>query len=1102
MALGSLVAIPELQQEGPARLEEQTPGFLKLRFLASGAEMTTEARNVVRYCLFPGTKIVFNHGQAEAGGIIAADKPGNAAGGLLSYPVDVAGKRLEVAEDQIVAIPAPGSAGEQLRTVAFHELQPRFARAGTPRPPYPWGPSTFCAREALQQWRDEAWSATGGVIGLAGSRVRPLPHQLLTARRILADRQVRFLLADEVGLGKTIEAGLVMQSLLAMNPRLRVLVVVPGALVSQWFVELYVKFGGRRFLMLDADRLEEESGNPWRHQFVISSSRAIEGLSGKGAIQFTAQQWDLVIVDECHRMQPGGILYRHVERLSKRSPHVLLLSATPGRQHADAYLALLHLLQPEAYRADDSDGFAAKLAAADQVAELLRDSRDGDEAERKVLAKRWVKTLGKDAALASRLKAWINDASAFELLATYVCEHYQLDHRVIRNRRKVLARLSRATGVAGLDLAERTLHWVDYKPDAAEQAVREALATYREALTVRFTDDDPPARLAHWLLQCELAAAAEPKLLDRLLAMRSAVLDDPDDFAAYRDHAGDDVLAQVLRSDLSDAETTTHIARSAASNVEEPGEPEALATLREAVAAWTKKKVPARDKACIKALGKFWDEFPEEKVLVFTTHAMAVEPLANRLRNEFGDAAVATFGAHRDSPEREEAARKFRDDNTCHVLVCDPLGGEGRNFQFVSMVLHHDLPWSLAAVEQRIGRVDRLGRDGEVPSWVLRPVHDLAVDGAWATLLDAVVGVFTSSSSGLEFVSSEFECQAAVMAARGGAPALHAATDYFTELVGAERGERDHLEDELYQASEASFAEAAELARRVENAPPPVDGVCRWLLGMGGGVRRDEEEPRAFHLRPRVADKPSGGVFERAAALRNEHLSFFGLGHQLVDECIDDAQAAGWCAATAWRRAPRGGVKNWEGLRVAFELGLDLGKMAAAELPLEALRRVFTVCPPRRVLRFIRVDGTIETDQAVLSALRPRFDARKGDSALSPKTSRETWMRPLLGGKHEQVLGWQGRVDTAYAAAERLCAGLLEQERDDALTALEPALQAQAKLLATQYASARHRLGNAHPDVDRVAEEAMQEKILTDALLAAVQGAELRIASAAYLIVG
>ena len=992
MPTGALVAVPELQAEGPARLLARKVKDAQIRFLATGAEMTLEERRVVRYCLLPGTRVRLRTRAAEEVGaeVLARPVARDAASGLMVYRVRAAdGAELSVREDALSAVLPPRDAEEQLLTAAFHDLRPTFAPAGSQLPPEPWGALSFGAREELLAWRDAAWSASGGVIGLAGARVRPLPHQLITARRVLADRQVRFLLADEVGLGKTIEAGLIMQSLLAMRPDLRVLVVVPGALISQWFLELFVKFGGRRFLMLDHERLRGYAGNPWKEeQFVLASARAIEELEPRNALRFAQSSWDLAIVDECHRMQPGGVLYKRISVLSKGTPHVLLLSATPARQHADAYLALLALLQPQAYRPDDLEAFTAKLKAHDQVVELLARTRDAAPGEAAALGAAWQELFAADPLL-SRLGADLGRAdgagwgAARDALVAYVREHHQLDHRIIRHRRAVLARLSQASGVKGLDLSQRSGERVPYSPDQAERAVRERLAAYRAALVGRFAGaggdaaGELPPRLAHWLLQLEPSAGADPLVLERMLAMRGAVLEDADAYRDYRARAAKgETAAQVLRSDLSENEIAAHIAVSAACHAEPALEGGPLSALRAAVAAW-QGRTPARAKALIRRLTAFWAENPQEKVAIFTGHGLAVKRLASYLAAAFGEDGIETFGAHQDTIEREEAARRFRDDDGCPLLVCDPLGGEGRNFQFVSVVVHHDLPWSLAAVEQRIGRVDRIGRDGEVASWIMVADDGECLESAWAEVLEESVRVFSTSSSGLEFVSDALETRALAVALRQGAAGLRAIRPELDALVAGERDQRDARSDELFHEEAGAYAEAAALASALEAFSAPRDAVCRWIRGMGGSARRDEEPPRAFHLRTRYHQEPEAGVFAREAALDRPALSYFSIGNGVIDRLLDDAGKALWCSAAAWRRQADAQLRKWEGVRIGYQLVLDLMPLAAAGVPLDCLRRLLLVAPPRRLVRWVRgTDAAIEEDAAALRALEPVFAAR------------------------------------------------------------------------------------------------------------------------------
>ncbi|HYE05251.1 MAG TPA: DEAD/DEAH box helicase [Planctomycetota bacterium] len=1108
MPIGALVTIPELQAEGPARLIRRQSGYLGVRFLGSGAEMTQEERLVARLCLAPRTRVKVKVGEAERDGTIAARSP-TRDGALLAYGVLFTdGSQATVREDAIIALPSPRDAIEQLVTASFNDNRPLFAPAGTALAPEPWGPRTFCAREELLAWRDAQWTATGGVIGLAAARVRPLPHQLLTARRALSDRRIRFLLADEVGLGKTIEAGLIVQSLLTARPDLRVLVIVPGALVSQWFLELYVKFGGRSFLMLDGERLRGWTGDPWRdRQLVIASSRAIEEMDGKQSLHLATSKWDVLIVDECHRMQPNGILAKRVAVLSKQTPHVLLLTATPPRSHAAAYLALMALLQPHAYRDDTPETFQARLSAHDAVAALLSRTiaaKAGDKTEAVALAKAWRAAVPGDAVLAAMAVDLAGgDEPARTRLVAYVREHHRLDRRVVRHRRQVLTRLSRDTGVGGLALASRSREIVAYAPNDAEAAMRAALSAYRERLhRAHAPDGIAPPRLAHWLLQLELAAGAHPRVLSRLLAMRAAVLADPAEFAAYRARAiQDETTAQVLRSDLSENEINGHIAVSAACHADAKVEAEVIAALRAAVAAWEGKGTAptARLKALFARLERFWKEFPQEKVLIFTSHGLAVEPIAKAAGKIFGEEAVETFGAHQDTVAREESARRFQDDDQCCLMVCDPLGGEGRNFQFVSAIAHHDLPWSVAAVEQRIGRVDRLGRDGDVPSWIMAAKDDSAVDAAWGDALDQAVGVFAGSSSGLEFVFDRIEGDAATAALAGGAAAVRALIPALVATVAAERDARDAREDECFHEDAATYAEAAALSDTVAATPPPTGAIARWLSGMGGHAKREEERPNAWRLRGRGSDDPERGVFARDTALAHPQLAFFNLGHGLIDRLVADADAARWCSATAWRRVAKDGVGPWEGVRVVLQFTLDLQPLVAAHLPLDVLRRLHVGAPPRRLLAFARsADGVVESDEAVLAQLRPGFDARNGDTTLVPGANRDAWTRLMLGDV-AKLTAWQDGVmraaaalsawgDEATAREREAVAGVLEKRYGESVVAARAVAEAAALTL-----------GARHPEAVRLAAEADDEQCQIGALRAAVAGGRLEIFSAAYI---
>lgn len=1107
MSIGSLVAVPELQNEGPARLLAQKQGFLEIQFLATGAQMTQEARQVVRYALLPQTKIEVQRAGAKQVLEISAEKPvHNKATGRFDYQaIDADGKTLRVDEGEIALVREPLHPADQLKTVHFHDVCQRFARAGTPLPPDPWGPLTFTAREELLSYRDSLWPVSAGVIGLLGARVQALPHQMQVARQALSDRSVRFLLADEVGLGKTIEAGLIMQSLLAIRPTMRILIIVPGALVSQWFLEMFVKFGGRQFTMFDEERLRSYNGNPWvDEQFVIASSHCIEGLKGIQAVRFAQSKWDMIIVDECHRMQPGGPLYKRVSILSKNTPHVLLLSATPARHHADAYLALLHLLQPDVYRLEDMASFQAKWKALDKIEALVKSSEIAEALDAD-LRKQWDAVFKKDDIAQSHLQAWQDgDEHARHRLLSYVQEHYCLDHRVISHRRKVLAKLAEESGSGDLHLAQRSLVEVPYKEAKNELAARQALRGYQTALIKHWqVKGQIPPRLAHWLLQLELAFWGHPSHADRLLAMREAVLENPAEYEEYQLRAiKGETLAQVLRPDLSESEGMQQIAVSASCHCDPEQESVLLDELRNAVQAWA-RGTQSKVKALIKRIQDFWDEFPDEKLLIFAGHAIAVREIGEALADEFGEARVCTFGAHQEQLEREETARRFQKDHRLAIMVSDPLGGEGRNFQFVSAVAHYDLPWNIAAVEQRIGRVDRLGRDGDVPSWILYPQDESSLLHAWAKLLADGVRVFETPASGLEFISDGIECDALNTALADGAEAVLKNIPAIRETVDAERAASEKSSESLYSGHNTiDFAAVAELAEKVEQVKAPVRAVCQWVRGMGGQVRREEEGAQQFMLRPPRADDFTEGLFTRSRAMANPELSYFALGHELVDLLVNDAADAQWCRAMCWRRAPQPALKKWEGLRVSFELSLDLGPIAAAKMPLESIRRIYSVAPPRRIVEFFTFpDGELLEDEAARKVLLTPFDSRKGDKTLSPKTSRELWMRSVIDGKLQSIVDWQGRIDQVMALAAQHAEERVASEREAAFQKLQERCERDMAVMNAQAETGVARFGRGHPDTERLREEAEQCRVESEAYLAAVKNAHLSIASVAYVVV-
>lgn len=226
--------------------------------------------------------------------------------------------------------------------------------------------------QAAAQWRSP-------VFGLRGPRIDLIPHQLYIAAEVAERAAPRVLLADEVGLGKTIEAGLILHHLLLTERVTRVLVVLPDALVNQWLVEMLRRFN-LRFAVFDSERFEQaDAANPFHsEQRVLCSLSFLTGSSDVARAALDGE-WDLLIVDEAHHLawseQESSLAYQLVEALAGQTPSVLLLTATPEQLGRVGHFGRLRLLDPQRFH--DYAAFVAEEAAYEPVARIASGLIDG-----------------------------------------------------------------------------------------------------------------------------------------------------------------------------------------------------------------------------------------------------------------------------------------------------------------------------------------------------------------------------------------------------------------------------------------------------------------------------------------------------------------------------------------------------------------------------------------------------------------------------------------------------------------------------------------------------------------------------------------------------
>lgn len=454
--------------------------------------------------------------------------------------------------------------------------------------------------------------------GLTGCRTSLIPHQLYIAHEVANRYAPRILLADEVGLGKTIEAGLILQHQLLTDRARRALIVVPESLLHQWLVEMLRRFN-LRFSIFDEERCTaicESTGanNPFQAEQLVLCSLSFLKQHPRRFQQSIEGNWDLLIVDEAHHLQwsenHASEEYLVVQQLAQHTAGVLLLTATPEQLGKQSHFARLRLLDPE--RFPDYRQFIEEEAGyqpyADVVQALL-ERQPLDESQLALLRSTLAEGDNR------QLVATIEDPAVDEdqrALARYELVEHLLDRH---GTGRVLFRNTRAA-VQGF--AQRRLHHYPLP-----------LPAPYEACTAR-TDSE-----AEQLITPE---------------------------RIYRDHTA---------SDASD---------------------------------WT-----TFDPRVVWLQGKLTELRPE-KVVVIAASAKTALDLAAALKQKYAIHA-AVFHEGMSIVERDRAAAFFADrESGSQILVCSEIGSEGRNFQFAHHLVLFDLPLNPDLLEQRIGRLDRIGQ--------------------------------------------------------------------------------------------------------------------------------------------------------------------------------------------------------------------------------------------------------------------------------------------------------------------------------------------------------------------------------------------------------
>lgn len=780
----------------------------------------------------------------------------------------------------------------------------------------------------LRAARLKAAYGSDDLSGLVNSRVILRPHQIFVAHRILEKPRPSMILADEVGLGKTVEAGLVLKELLARRSVARVLLIVPPNLISQWQTELRIKFN-ELFELVDRQALEHArqlrpGRNPW-----LSFPRAVMSsyLARSADLRddLAAGEWDLVIIDEAHhcrrtRAGKGGNvteLYRTADALKDTSFGMMLLTATPMQLDPFEAFSLVELVEPGLY--DGYQDFENEVFGSQELKWLVRTLQAWDDASGAEREQAGVLALGEG--LEDDLDSPLGREDAIEGLLGSI----RIGTAMVRNRKRTVGGFTKRRAVTSkVPLSEE------------EQEAHQELEAY---LRLGFANAKGNSVRGLELVTYQRILASSSRALvgalqtrrKRLLGMaQSACLVVPEG-----DELADDEAAgpePVIAED--DAE---------------------LALLDPLIARFSELS-DTKPRALLK-LVRDLIQGGADKILIFTQYLATQDLLRELLEPEF---SVVIFRGSLSRIEKDVAVQEFR--RRAQVMISTEAGGEGRNFQFCRTVINYDLHWNPMRIEQRIGRLDRYGQKRNVHIYNLiakGTIEDRLVD-----IFEQRLNLFEATVGGLELILGDIEESLvdAILTSRGNLDEAVAKFDRALELrlkdaVSVEEKSADFL-IELGSYNEAV---AKRLTEGLEEGRLRTDLelLVLHLLDYFPTARVVPEGDVYTITPPPVLERTTGqrleksyhGTFSPAAAVQDESLDFFAFGHPLVDACLEYALSELTSGSVGKRSLPRHllaapavelnylvefiGIRRWaEIISLAYSLEANRDRELEASLPL------------------------------------------------------------------------------------------------------------------------------------------------------------------------
>lgn len=700
-------------------------------------------------------------------------------------------------------------------------------------------------------------------VALENNRIDIAPHQVKAAHQILTSYDHRYLIGDEVGLGKTIEAAIVIQELAARGQADRVLIVAPAPLTTQWQEELREKFD-TNYVIYDRDYVEAKrdaypAENVWSHEDrIITSIDFAKQDDVRSALKNVQEEWDIALFDESHHLTARregkrGIdrtdRYKVGEAVSETSDGLLFLTGTPHNGKRDQFYFMISLLDPYRFR-DEHD--VNKEGLKDLMIRRLKDkmyNKDGTP----MFPEKNIQTLP--------VEFTPQERELYEDITEYITEHYNLASQEEND----------AAGFAMVLYQKRLVSSI--------YAIQQSLRNRMESIKAGGAD------------------------LADLSELTKSLLDE------YRDNP--ELLTEAQRERVEE-----ELGAAAASGDPDKIEQE-LEMVRDLYNQAKAIKVDSKAERLREYVDGILEEDPDEKILIFTEYTDTLEYLKGQV---FGDRDIAEIYGDLSQTQRQQQFEKF--EGPANVMLATDAAREGLNLQFAHIMVNYDLPWNPTRIDQRIGRLHRYGQDEtvEIRNLFFKDTRESIILERLLEKIDEIEETLGMSSDVLGLVLEDVDLEEQIMSALARGENPEQVVDDLETIVEEQEEAVRRVDDELLIRDKFDLSkedrdvldivkESAEDTVSEADVAYLVRTVCQEFGGRIKNVRPGPADDGGDVFDLVVPDQLTGNdvkkrydgaTFDRENALADESLEFITLDHSVVRAmmayCLDTDAIGGQAA--------------------------------------------------------------------------------------------------------------------------------------------------------------------------------------------------------------